>query len=341
MTKLPSRYRTCEPPLLGGFGEVLICEDTQLKRQVAIKFIQDVSQNNRLKDEFLALMRMRSKHVVQLYDVIQAGDNRFGLVQEFVEGDDLLASPSPTTPEDYLKIIWQIASGIADIHAAEIIHRDIKPNNMKFSAEGVLKIFDFGLARSTGLDAKTSGFKGTKGFAAPELYDSGICTFTQAVDTYAFGATALYLAVGPTIRNLTPNHFDGLSIVFEDLKPILKACFSTDPLARPLMPTVRDALARHLLVNKHQAIAVIRGTPYFLNAKNPSIIINLGNGHGIQIDYNSLNFIVSNAQGAVCINNNRASNGQEMPGSCVITLGVSGADRAFVTFDVSNPEVVL
>jgi serine/threonine-protein kinase len=212
---------------------------------------------------------------------------------------------------------------------------------MKFSAEGVLKIFDFGLARAKGVNAETQGFKGTHGFAAPELYISGHCSFTQAIDTYAFGATALYLAAGPTIKNLEPDKFDSLSIVADDLKPILKSCFSVDPLARPLISMVSDVLARHLLRNKHQAIAVINGISYILNAQNPRINLKIENTGELQIDYNGLAFLISKTEGTVHINNSPASIGAEMPGSCVITFGGYSSDRRFVTFDVSNPEVVL
>jgi len=342
MRNLPARYKVCGSPLRGGFGEVYICNDLQLERRVAIKFIQDVNQKSRLRDEFVALMRIRSKHVVQLYDVILADNDTYGLVQEYVEGEDLLESDYPRRSElNYLKTVWQIAAGIADIHVTGIIHRDIKPNNMKTSAEGVVKIFDFGLSRHGGLNSQTKGFKGTVGFAAPELCGGGDCSFTQAVDTFAFGATALYLAIGPSITSFESSQFATLAIIPPAIRPVLEACMSCDPAARPQMKDMRNLIAPYLLRDTHQALAVIGGKKYVLNTQNRNITLEMGAVGKVKITYNGLGFVVSHVEGAVYINNAAVVINQVMPGSCVITLGNNGTSRDFVPFDVSNPEVVL
>jgi serine/threonine-protein kinase len=195
VVNLPARYLPNGSSASGGFGSVIYCQDTHLDRPVAIKFIKEDSEKHRLIDELNALMCLRSKHVVQVYDRINGENDTIGIVEEYIEGDDLFISKFPQTSyENYLKTIWQIASGIADIHEVRVIHRDIKPNNMKFDQEGIVKIFDFGLSRDDGAKAVTQGFKGTFGFAAPELIESGLVAFTKAVDTYAFGATAIVLS---------------------------------------------------------------------------------------------------------------------------------------------------
>lgn len=158
---LPKRYCQTGSVAKGGFGDVLFCEDIHLQRKVAIKFLQDPADIRRLLDELRALLLMRSKHVVQVLDIIPSSTGVVGIVEEFIDGDDLWNSPLPrTSPDQYLKTLWQIAHGIADIHSADVIHRDIKPNNMKFDAEGIVKIFDFGLARDEGPTAETNGFIG-------------------------------------------------------------------------------------------------------------------------------------------------------------------------------------
>lgn len=178
----------------------------EYRREVIQRVIAE-AHKRRVLDEIAALLKLRSKHVVQVYDVLALPGEQLAIVQEFVEGTDLDVKRSPvTTAEALYRQLWQIASGISDIHAAGLIHRDIKPNNMKRDGEGVIKIFDFGLARSEGTDAKTSGFVGTQGFAAPELYRSS-SSFTQAVDTYAFGISALYFVAGtlpPELREMPP-----------------------------------------------------------------------------------------------------------------------------------------
>jgi serine/threonine-protein kinase len=349
---LPKRYAPDGSIKTGGFGSVFFCDDSHLERKVAIKVINDRRQQRRISDEVKALLQMRSKHVVQIYDVVVSATGDLGIVQEFIDGEDLFESDIPRRSlDDYLKTLWQIASGISDIHSAGLIHRDIKPNNMKIAPEGILKIYDFGLAREEGLAAHTVGFVGTPGFAAPELYHGG--AFTRAVDTYAFGATALFIAsmslpaalsaVPPTPPKVNP--FSTLPAgLAGPVAEILNACLSTNPNDRPEMSRVRDILARYLLCNRHQALAVYAGKPSYLNSGEPVVALELPNVGSIEIQYDGLMFSVANAAGEVFINNRMAVVGEEIPGSCVVSLGSSARranERVFITFDVSNPEVVL
>jgi serine/threonine-protein kinase len=353
MVKLPDRYTQVALPASGGFSDVICCKDNHLDRKVAIKFIQDESNIKLLLKELSALLQMRSKHVVQVYDIVQGEHDSIGIVEEFVEGEDLWDSDFPRKSEgNYLKTLWQIAAGIADIHKAGVIHRDIKPNNMKLDAEWIVKIFDFGLAKDEGMKAKTKGFKGTPGFAAPELFGDATVAFTQAIDTYAFGATARFLAcqdLPPSMKKSPPQPVTGgvfsklpISIPTE-LTGLLDMCLSYEPTLRPSMATVRDELAKHLLRDRHQALAVYNGKPFFINAGNRSAGLDLPTIGKVEIAYDSLRFLVYVATGEVFINNSPATPGESIPGSCVVALG--GAHRknarAYITFDVSNPEVVL
>jgi serine/threonine-protein kinase len=353
MVKLPERYTQIACPRSGGFSDVICCVDNHLERTVAIKFIQDESEKRRLLDELRALLQMRSKHVVQVYDIVSGEHDSIGIVEEFVEGEDLWESEFPRqSTENYLKTLWQIAAGIADIHAAGVIHRDIKPNNMKLDAEGIVKIFDFGLAKDAGVDAKTKGFKGTPGFAAPELFGDATVAFTPAIDTYAFGATAIFLACQDLPSNMkrTPPQpikksiFPKLPITIpNDLAGLLDRCLVHEPTHRPLMVTVRDELARHLLRDRHQALAVYNGNPFVINADNRSAGLDYPTVGKIEITYDGLRFSVHVATGEVYINNNPANPGEEIPGSCVVAIGGAHRldNRKYITFDVSNPEVVL
>ena len=353
MVKLPDRYTQIALPASGGYSHVICCKDNHLERKVAIKFIQDEINKKLLLKELSALLQMRSKHVVQVYDIVPGEYDSIGIVEEFVEGEDLWDSDFPRqSEENYLKTLWQIASGIADIHKAGVIHRDIKPNNMKIDAEGIVKIFDFGLAKDEGIDAKTKGFKGTQGFAAPELFGDSTIPFTTAIDTYAFGATAFFLACQdlPSGMKKLPPHpitdypFSNLPITIPaKLTALLNSCLTYAPLDRPAMEVVRDEFARHLLINKHQALAVYKNTPYIINAGNLSAGLDYTDVGKIEIMYTGLKFIVRVATGEVFINNNPAIHGEEIPGSCVVALGGAhrGGSRHYITFDVSNPEVVL
>ena len=354
-TGIPSRYISTGKVLTGGMGEVLICQDTSLEREVAIKFIQDFGDQRRLFDEIEALQKIRSKHVVQIFDVfISSFDRRIGIVQEYVSGNDLvsLGEDQNWTLDEYLKVLYQIASGISDIHDQGLIHRDIKPNNIKFDQSGIIKIFDFGLARFTGKNDSTLGFAGTPMFAAPELYRSGFVPFTNAIDTYAFGITAWYLSgveIPASLLERPPNFINTVSFASIPLQipdaivNILDRTLAEDPNNRTSILEVRSLLEKYLLRNKHRALFVYGGQAYTLEKTNRLVRLDVKNYGSLHIKYDGLNFLIDFVSGAVFINNQIASKGQILPKNCVITLGEPSrkAERLFITFDISNPEVVL
>lgn len=352
MTKLGGRYTVVGKVLSGGMGAVYPCIDEILERKVAVKVMQDSAEARRLIDEISALLKLRSKHVVQVYDILRLDTKTIGVVQEFIEGTDLFdEGTKATSPNEIYKQLWQIASGISDIHDAGVIHRDIKLNNMMLDSEGIIKIFDFGLARDEGPSASTMGFVGTKWFAAPELYGTKV-KFSTAIDTYAFGVCAIYLIT----RNLpaelgqqppAPMPTGYLSAagngVAPDVISIIEACLSTVSTDRPSMQQVRDVLSKHLLLDQHQALVVYQGQATYLNASNRVVSAKLSGMGSITITYDGMQFIVSDVQGDVFINYGKTIKGQPLPDSCVVALGSpdKGASRRYVTFDIASPEVVL
>jgi serine/threonine-protein kinase len=352
-----NRYKPCGPSKKGGTGTVIICDDLNLDRKVAIKFLQRVDDKRRMHDEIAALQRIRSKNVVQVFDVIvlQPG-NQVGLVQEFLPGDDLRTLPTKKlAPAEYLRLLYQIASGLDDIHSQGVIHRDIKPNNMKTDQEGLVKIFDFDLSRNDGADAHTVGFRGTQGYAAPELYTFGAVAFTPAVDVYAFAATALYCAEGKLPKELEQNPpkpedwkagkgFVKLkSGLPKEVAALLDAALSPDPNARPSIRDVRLSLERHLLQGRHRALLVHDGETVVCDAAHPSIRLAKEGVGELTVTYDTFRFTVEGVQGDAFVNNERLASGSQFHTSCVITLGgpALGMRRHFITLDVSHPEVVL
>jgi serine/threonine-protein kinase len=351
MRDIPARFKPDGRHKGGGMGSVVFCDDSHLDRKVAIKFIIEPRNRRRMLDELRALLKMRSKHVVQVYDIVTDGDD-LGIVQEYIDGEDLSESDAPQVSGDaYFKTLWQIASGIADIHEIDVIHRDIKPNNMRVDREGIVKIYDFGLAREVGVNAETKGFVGTYAYAAPELYRSEKVRFTKAVDVYAFGVTARFLVdkTMPSELRTIPPKLDGISFFSglpfrlpTSVRSILQRCLEEDPQARPDMSDVRDELARHLLKDKHQALVVFGDESSFLNSANREVILDLPGIGRLKIEYDGLYFRVVEVSGEVFINNRLAKVGSSLPGSCVVALGAPDRrNRKFITFDLSNPEIVL
>jgi eukaryotic-like serine/threonine-protein kinase len=351
---IPDRYVPTGETFSGGMGEVILCNDKYLDRTVAIKVISSITETARIQDEIKALQQIRSKHVVQIFDIFidtQDSERKIGLVQEYLPGEDLTSLiENRLSRDEYLKILFQISSGISDIHGENLIHRDIKPNNMKFDQEGLIKIFDFGLTRSQEANAWTIGFRGTRGFAAPELYQNGSVFFSGAIDVYAFGMTAWFLDepdLTTELKEMPPKpnarSFESLRDLPVEIIDVLDKTLSKDPEQRPKITDVRDTISRYLLYEKHQALIVAGEESYTLKDVNKSVDLNYPTIGSLEITYDGLDFVVNIASGEVFVNNIPINKGYKLPGSCVITLGAfeRGAARKFITFDISHPEVVL
>lgn len=344
------RYTPTGGTAAGGMGEIIECVDTHLQRPVIIKRLQKGVEERRLLDEQKALAKLRSKHVVQLYDVVQLSDRRqpeTAIVLEFIDGENLeVGSFKPN--RKYIHTLWQIACGLRDIHQAGVIHRDIKPNNIRLDKEGVIKIIDFGLARSQDA-AKTRSIIGTPIFMAPELWSDKTISFDASIDVYAFGATALALLSRSAPKELAqqppaPISLPALSAslpgVSSPTVALLHSCLDSRSSHRPKMADVQLVLQRQLLENQHKALVVFGGTPHLLDRKNRKINLSAGPVGSLGIEYNGVEFVVISASGAVFLNNAVARVGNIVPGCCVITFGNQGQARRFVTFDVSTPEVM-
>lgn len=346
---ITNRYQPTGNSDAGGMGEILECTDLHLKRQVVVKRLQLGIDERRLLDEQKALAKVRSKHVVQLHDIVDIGTPQRpqkAIVLEYIAGANL-AIGAFAPDRNYLGVIWQIACGLKDIHDAGVIHRDIKPNNIRLDSEGVVKIIDFGLARSRD-DARTRGVVGTPVFMAPELWGSDTVSFNNSIDVYAFGVTALALlnqhvpaelAVMPPRPVSVPALVSAFPTVPNEIMATLVACLDHASAKRPTMVAVQRIIERRLLENAHRALVVMDGKIHQLDDKRRKISLNAGTVGAIAIEYNGYEFVIISVSGNVFINNGVANSGSPMPGCCVITFGV-GSNRRFVTFDVSHPEVM-
>lgn len=349
--KVPGRYSAAGSSIAGGMGEVHACTDLHLDRKVVFKVLKNGEDNRRLLDEQKALLQLRSKHVVQLYDIVQVEDGgviKPALVLEYIDGAPLSVGIYDVD-EDFLKVIWQISCGLSAIHEAGIIHRDIKPSNIVLNASGVAKILDFGLSRNEGVDAHTISAIGTPTFMAPELWSREAVSFDQAVDVYAFAITVLAMVKNkpfpkelkkfPPDALVSGSVFDVLQGMPLEIVNLLEACLCTEPAQRPVMRYVEEVLRKHLLFNKHRGLLVVDDKIHELHAASKFANIILSPTVSVSIKYDGLSFQVSALSGLIYINNVAAVVGAELPACCVITIEV-GANRKFVTFDVSNPEVM-
>jgi len=137
----------------GGMGQVFRAMDTRLHRTVAIKIlppdkVADPERKRRFLQEARAASALNHPNIITLHDI--ASDNGIDyLVMEHVPGKSLdkLIPPKGMPLAEVIDYVTQIASALAAAHAAGIVHRDIKPANLIVTAEGLVKVLDFGLAK--------------------------------------------------------------------------------------------------------------------------------------------------------------------------------------------------
>jgi len=154
-----NHYKIIGPLGAGGMGEVYLADDTRLQRKVAIKFLpthftQDRKHLRRFQQEALTVAALSHPNVCTIHEVIETEDGRHCIVMEYVEGVTLrqrLADGRMTVAES-LEIAIQVASALSAAHAAGIVHRDIKLENIMLRRDGYVKILDFGLAKLTERD---------------------------------------------------------------------------------------------------------------------------------------------------------------------------------------------
>ena len=198
---LADRYEVGEPLGTGGSGAVWTAHDRVLERTVAVKVVPDGSAAARLAREARATAGIGVENVVAVYDVGQQGDQHF-LVMEFVDGVDLatLLSATGPLPPDLVALIGRdIARGVAAVHAADLVHRDVTPSNVLISAQGAVKLTDLGIARRTDDEAtraltQAGTVVGTVDYLAPEQVEGG--EVTAASDVYAVGLVLHTLLTG-------------------------------------------------------------------------------------------------------------------------------------------------
>lgn len=197
----------------GGMGVVYLARDVRLARRVAIKvladgLVADELARVRFRREAQALSRLNHPNIATIYDFDQH-DGRDFLVMEYIDGRSLRdVGPEPLPPGEVVRLGTQLAEALVAAHGAGVIHLDLKPGNMMLTADGRLKVLDFGIARlqapdygdaSTQTRAHDTGTAaasaaGTPPYMAPEQVAAG--PVDSRTDIYAAGATLYELATG-------------------------------------------------------------------------------------------------------------------------------------------------
>jgi predicted Ser/Thr protein kinase len=176
-------------------GRVVLARDRRLDRKVAIKLIQLTAEPGaraRFLREAKALAAIQHPHVLAVYGYGESSEGPY-LVTEFLEGGSLDRLPPGADPSAPL---LQVAEGLDAVHAAGLLHRDVKPANMALAADGRCVLIDFGLARFEDATrmTRTGGIVGTLSYLAPELLREEPAT--PASDWYSWGVSLFQLLEG-------------------------------------------------------------------------------------------------------------------------------------------------
>ena len=176
------QYEILAPIGRGGMGEVYLAHDHKLGRDVAIKalpseFSTDPERLSRLRQEARVLASFSHPNIATIYGLEEHAGVSF-LVLELVKGETLaerLQRTGPMSPEESLAVMSQVADALEGAHQQGVIHRDVKPANVKLTAEGRVKVLDFGLAKpppvrcaDAGLDTAQGRILGTPRYMSPE-----------------------------------------------------------------------------------------------------------------------------------------------------------------------------
>ncbi|MBO0880396.1 MAG: serine/threonine protein kinase [Mycobacterium sp.] len=202
---LDGRYRVEAKIASGGTSTVYRGLDVRLDRPVALKVMDsryagDEQFLTRFQLEARAVARLKDPGLVAVYD--QGLDARHPfLVMELIEGGtlrELLAERGPMPPHAVAAVLRPVLGGLAAAHHAGLVHRDVKPENVLISDDGVVKIADFGLVRAVAAAGITSAsvILGTAAYLSPEQVKDGKAT--PRSDVYAVGITAYELLTGHT-----------------------------------------------------------------------------------------------------------------------------------------------
>jgi serine/threonine protein kinase len=263
------RYRLQSQLGGGGMGTVWLARDELLGRKVAIKQVltpagvsaaEADQQRQRALREGRIAARLSHPHAISVYDVALESEQPW-LVMEYLPSRSLatvLTEDGVLRVDQVAQIGAQVADALAATHAAGIVHRDVKPANILIGQggrlEGLVKITDFGISHASGdvTLTQTGQITGTPAFLAPEVAQGR--EMTEASDVFSLGATLYTSIEGQPPFGMEENALAMLHKVAGgqivpprragSLTQPLVRMLAADPADRPVMPEVRDELAK-------------------------------------------------------------------------------------------------
>ncbi len=203
-------YRIVRPLSVGGMGSVFVALQLSTGKERALKLmhrdlVSDPASRQHFEQEATVGSRIASEHIVEVQAAgVDAATRLPYLVMELLQGEDMSErlTRGPFTLTEAATVFQQIAHALGAAHDAGVVHRDLKPENV-FLAQSrrsneslVVKILDFGIAKVTEGESRTTGAYGTPLWLAPEQTERG--EITPAADVWAMGLLAFAMLTGRT-----------------------------------------------------------------------------------------------------------------------------------------------
>jgi serine/threonine-protein kinase len=240
------KYRVVRHIGDGGMGAVYLGHDDDIDREVAIKLLRadDGATRRRFQSEAQSAGRLKHANIVTVYEYGEFEGGPY-LAMEYIEGStlaQLIDRREPHSVSEKLGVLIQACQGLAYAHRFGVTHRDIKPSNLMVDHDGVVKIVDFGIARTSGRDLTVTGkVVGTPAYMSPEqiqgaptdhrcdIFAMGIVVFEMLSGQVAFSGDSDYAVIN-RIVNGTPNTFSHPDTKVERLmQPVLAKALAVDP----------------------------------------------------------------------------------------------------------------
>lgn len=221
---LGNRYKLLQEAGSGGMAWVYLGEDLIDSRKVAVKvlypqYAEDMAYIQRFVREAKLALGLDDPHIVRVLNYGSDRDVHY-LVMEYIEGKDLkemLNIRGRLPYQEALSIVSQVVQALRRANERGIVHRDIKPQNLMITTDGVVKVLDFGIARIRALPSLTqSGFVGSPYYIAPEqamgenvdirsdIYSLGVVAYEMLTNSLPFDATSPWSIISQHIASAPP-----------------------------------------------------------------------------------------------------------------------------------------
>lgn len=259
-----NRYQITERIGIGGMAEVYRAQDRVLGRLVAVKimlpqYAADPEFTHRFRQEAASAANLQSPYIVNVYDWGQ-DEGTYYIVMEYVRGSDLktaIQQRGAINQRKVAEIGAQVCKALTVAHNQDIIHRDIKPQNIMVQPDGNVKVMDFGIARAkNSVKSQTSQVLGTAHYISPEQAQGK--ELTAASDIYSLGVVMYEAATGKL-------PFDGPDAVSVAMKQVQEQPVPPSQIKPDIDPGLEAIIMRAMEKDPHQRFATANDMKNALN----------------------------------------------------------------------------